>query len=107
MSKAILSASNILKAAKNYGWNVEVRGLILTITKNISGNGEFVIADSEYGSILAHLPITRPGSTWGTDGGGVGALAAMSSGVFKMNCSGGSMPVLKALDKLIQAERYS
>jgi hypothetical protein len=54
----------------------------------------------EYYSILGLLPSTSAGSVWGTDGGGIGALSAMSSRVFKMNKSGGSVRVLNALKKI-------
>jgi len=93
-------AAELKALATKYGWTVTVRGSILTITKPISGNDEFVTADMEYGSILSLLPSTSPGSIWGTDGGGVGALSAMKSGVFTMNKSGGSKRVLNALNVL-------
>lgn len=103
MSKAKETAQNILNVARDLGWNVEVRrgNTILTITKNISGNDEFVTADLEYYSILGELPSTSPGSIWGTDGGGIGALSAMNSGVFTMNKSGGSKRVLQSLSKMV------
>lgn len=93
-------AQQIKATATKLGWSIEVRGSILTITKRINGNHEFCIADSEYYSILGMLPSTSPGSIWGTDGGGVGAISAMNSGVFRMNKSGGSKRVLNALAKL-------
>jgi hypothetical protein len=54
----------------------------------------------EYYSILGLLPTTSAGSIWGTDGGGIGAVSAMNTGLFKMNKSGGSKRVLTALAKL-------
>jgi hypothetical protein len=54
----------------------------------------------EYYSILELLPTTSPGSVWGTDGGGIGAISAMNTGVFTMNKSGGSKRVLSALKKI-------
>jgi hypothetical protein len=102
MSVAKENASKILSVAKEYGWNVAVRGSILTITKSgINSKEDFVRADMEYFSILGLLPSTSPGSIWGTDGGGVGALSAMNSRVFTMNKSGGSVRVLNALKKMI------
>ena len=98
-SKAAQAAASIKQAADQYGWSIEVRGSVLTITKRISGREEFVTADSEYYGILSCLPTTSPGSVWGTDGGGVGAMHAINSGVFRMNKSGGSKRVLKALEK--------
>tara|TARA_B110000503_G_scaffold134325_1_gene213132 strand:+ start:82 stop:381 length:300 start_codon:yes stop_codon:yes gene_type:complete len=99
MSKEI--ANQILTTAKNLNWVVEVRGSIMTIKKQISGREQFVTADMEYYSVLGLLPSTSAGSVWGTDGGGVGAISAMNTGVFTMNKSGGSKRVLAALAKLI------
>lgn len=102
MSKATDTANDLLSRASELGWHVEVRGSILTITKNIKPNSEdFCIADSEYYGILDLLKATRPGSVWGTDGGGVGAMEAMRTGVFRMNKSGGDKRVLNALKKAL------
>jgi len=54
----------------------------------------------EYDSILSHVPRTSAGSTWGTDGGGMGGVHAMNTGLFKMNMSGGSKRVLGAISKI-------
>lgn len=99
MSKEI--AAKIKQTAEQLGWKLTVRGSILTITKQIRGTDEFCMADCEYYSILGLLPSTSPGSIWGTDGGGVGAISAMNTGRFVMNKSGGSKRVLSALAKLI------
>ena len=102
MSKAMEAAKKIVSLANEYGWSVAVRGSILTIKKGgIVDNEAFVNADMEYGSILGELPTSSPGSVWGTDGGGIGALSALGSGVFVMNKSGGSKRVLNALKKLL------
>lgn len=101
MTTANDTAVKIVETAKKLGWSVSVRGSILTIYKSGIGNlNDFARADSEYFSILGLLPSTSPGSIWGTDGGGIGAMSAMSSGVFKMNKSGGSKRVLNALVKM-------
>ena len=94
-------ATKILTVAEELGWVVRVRGSIMSIYKDgIVDKDAFVRADMEYYSILGLLPSTSPGSIWGTDGGGVGALDAMKSGVFMMNKSGGSKRVLKVLEKM-------
>lgn len=98
--KPVEVAKKIKDIANELGWTLNVRGDILTITKRIRGNEEFVKADMEYYSILGELPSTSPGSIWGTDGGGIGALSAMNTGVFTMNKSGGSKRVLNALKKM-------
>ena len=100
MSKHSEVAVKIKSMADSLGWKIAVRGTILTITKKISGKEEFTKADMEYYSILGLLPSTSPGSVWGTDGGGIGAMSAINTGVFKINKSGGSTAVLKALAKI-------
>ena len=103
MSKANDDARKLLNKANELEWSVSVRGSILTITKHIrpGSNDDFVTADMEYYSILSLLPSTSAGSTWGTDGGGIGAISAMNSGVFTMKKSGGSKRVLNALKKIV------
>ncbi len=96
-------AKSIKELADAYGWNVIVRGDILTIKKRFPAgdNSELVKADMEYGSILGRLPRTRAGSDWGTECGRIGAISALKLGLFTMNRSGGSKPVLKALAKIV------
>lgn len=105
MSKAKEQALELLKIANDYGWSVVVRnGGVLTIKKVLDGEDKtlaFAQADSEYYGILEKLPTTGPGSVWGSDGGGVGAVEAMNNGVFTMNKSGGSKRVLNALRQLV------
>ena len=102
MSSAKEAALSIKAMCDKLGWNYQVRGSVLTITKKFTAgsNCEFVEADMEYYSILGLLPSSSPGSIWGTDGGGVGALSAINSGLFQMNKSGGNKRVLTALEKL-------
>jgi hypothetical protein len=95
-------ATEIFDTANKLGWRILVRGDILTIYKDgIVSRDDFVRADMEYYSILGKLPSTSPGSIWGTDGGGVGALSAMNTRTFTMNKSGGSKRVLNALRKMV------
>lgn len=95
-------AKSIKAAADANGFKLEVRGGVLTIHKyfQAGSNDGFVECDMSYGSVLGLLPRTSPGSEWGTDGGGIGALSAIRSGHFVMNKSGGSARVLNALAKL-------
>ena len=99
MSKEI--ALSIKTTAANLGWTVEVSREVLRISKPINGREELVTADGEYYSILSLLPQTTAGSMWGTDCGGVGAVAALRNGMFMMHKSGGSKRVLNALAKLV------
>ena len=95
-------ARDIADTASRLGWTIDVHDGILTIVKRFPKEDReaFVDCDCEYYSILGRLPATRAGSTWGTDGGGIGALSAMKHGVFRMNKSGGAKRVLTALAKL-------
>lgn len=95
-------AQNVIDVANQLKWNIKVRGCILTITKEIIKNDldDFCKADSQYYRILGLVPQTRPGSTWGTDGGGVGAISATKSGLFVMKKSGCNKNILKAIAKL-------
>ena len=102
MSKAREIAEDIKRACEAYGWEYSVTASLLEISKEFTpgDNDALVTADMEYGSILGLLPSTRPGSTWGTDCGGVGAIGALNNGYFVMKKSGGDKRVLKALAKL-------
>mgnify|MGYP001166267254 CR=1 FL=1 len=104
MSVAKTKAVKLLETAKKLGWDVNATSPdgILRITKHFTAGSmeEFVECDMEYYEILSLLPSTEPGSVWGTDGGGIGALGAIKSGVFQMSKSGGSKRVLSAISKL-------
>lgn len=102
-SQSQKAAANILSVASRLGWQVEVRGSILTISKKFTpGNMEqYVDADGEYYFILEHLKSTSPGSIWGTTSDGIGGLSAINSGCYVANKSGGSVRVLNALKKMI------
>lgn len=103
MSVAKEKAAKLLETAKKLGWDVNASHTgILRITKHFTAGSmeEFVECDMEYYEVLSLLPSTEPGSVWGTDGGGIGAIGAINSGVFCMNKSGGSKRVLSAISKL-------
>ena len=96
-------ARSILSTADALGWDVHVRRNILSITKCFAPGDmdAFVEADGQYYDIISQLPRTSAGSDWGTDGGGMGGVAAHRSGVFTYNRSGGAKRVLRALEKLL------
>jgi hypothetical protein len=102
MTKAVEEANKIAARCKRLGWDFAVRGSIFTIYKEIGRDNkeELVRADMEYYSILGLLKRSSPGSDWGTDCGGIGAMSALSSGLFTMNRSGGNKNILKALAKM-------
>jgi hypothetical protein len=99
----VVAANKILEVAARLGWDVNVRGSILTISKEFTpgDNDALVTCDMEYYGILSYLKTTYAGSTWGTDCGGIGAMSALKYGRFTMNKSGGNKRVLSALKKIL------
>lgn len=96
-------AKSIKEAADKNGFRLEVRGGILTVHHRFTGgdvNEWFRNCDMSYYSVLGLLKRTEPGSDWGTDGGSIGGMAAINSGHFTMNRSGGSKRILAALEKI-------
>lgn len=102
MSKSKALAWEIENTCKSLGWNFGVNDDIFWITKKITPGDldEFSQADREYYRIMRLMPVTRNGSMWGTDGGGVGGYSATKRGLFVMKMSGGSKHVLNQLAKL-------
>jgi hypothetical protein len=72
------------------GWNIEnITDSVITITKRFApgDNNGLVECDMEYYDVLGMIPF-KGGSVWGTDCGGLGAISALNSGMFRMNKSG-------------------
>ena len=105
MSKSVEDATKIVNRCRELGWSFEVSRSILTIYKSIrcENKDDLVCADMEYFSILSLLKRSSPGSDWGTDCGGMGAMTALASGLFVMKRSGGNKNTLKALAKIAAA----
>lgn len=104
MTKAKEQAITFVSSARKYGWNVErASGNIVTITKRFTpGNmEELTDCDMEYFSILCDAPL-KGGSVWGTDCGGIGAMAALRDGNFRMNKSGSGKRFLAEVEKLLK-----
>ena len=102
-----INSSQVAQAIKDnadlYGWRIRVvEGSILVISRSFTPNDlkAFADCDATYMSVLGLAPRTRPGSDWGTDGSGVGALSAIKNGTFIMYRSGVSKRVLSALSKM-------
>lgn len=103
MTKSQQQAAQFLETANRYGWSVErAENSVVTITKQFTpgDNDKLVECDMEYYSILSCAPL-KGGSIWGTDCGGIGALSALRSGVFRMNKSGNGKRFLKALNEMV------
>jgi hypothetical protein len=94
-------AKQFVEMVRNKGWHVYLPNdrPIITIGKQIKQGSEeeFAKADSEYFYLISQVPTTTPGSMWGTDGGGCGAISAINRGEFIMNRSGVSKRFVKAV----------
>lgn len=98
-------AKMFVESTRGRGWSVQLpndRGII-TIYKHFDkgSNSEYAKCDGEYYDILKDVPTTGTGSTWGTDGAGVGAFSALNRGCFIMNKSGVSKRFCKAVREYI------
>ena len=85
-------AAAFVEACKKCGWKIETCGEShVTITKRFpAGDKEKLVeCDGEYYDILILAPY-KGGSVWGTDCGGIGAISALHSGLFRMHKSGRS-----------------
>lgn len=101
MLNPVQIAEKFKTECRRLGWRWSTDSSILTISKHFTpgSNEEFVDCDSQYHHILAIIPRTSPGSIWGTDSGGIGALSAIRSGTFVEHKSGCSKRILNLLKK--------
>ena len=100
-------ARDFIETCNRYGFTFSTRGSIITVEKLIraGSNEDFADAESQSSNLLSMIPMTSPGSIWGTDGLSVGGYTAMKTGGFRMNKSGCSKRVLNAIKKNL-ADRY-
>lgn len=83
-------AQEFVARCNQLGWKIDrATDSIITITKRfpMGDREKLVECDMEYYDLLGLCP-HKGGSVWGTDCGGIGAMSALSNGVFKMNKSG-------------------
>lgn len=92
-------ARQFLNYCRTLGWYVTLNRDVVTISTTFEpgDNAAYVKADGEAYGILSDLPRTGPGSTWGTTGDGVGGMVGRDGGYYRLNVSGVSKRVLKAL----------
>ena len=102
MSISETQAKDFLSMARSEGFDVSVRGEVVTISKTIgvNNNDGFCHCDIYAPVILSRAPL-KGGSVWGTDGGSVGGAVALKTDRFVMNKSGSGKRFLKALQKLL------
>jgi hypothetical protein len=96
------AASEFISSARAEGFSVFASGEVVTLVKRFTpGDREaFVGCDMIAPGILLSLP-AGCGSMWGTDGGSIGGMSAMSSGVFKLNRSGIRKRVVSEIAKIL------
>ncbi len=105
MAVSSFNVSDWYTRARNLGFIVVADGCIVRLLGrfNAGDAAGFTHCDMFAGGLLAELPATQSGSTWGTDGASVGGAAALRSGCFQLNRSGISKRVVIALAKLEDA----
>jgi hypothetical protein len=104
LSKNQKVVQDFIQACNEKGWTFEFSEIcndVIKIHKEITPGDmdAYSQADIEYYWILSLIPMTSPGSIWGTDSSGVGGYHAVRTGRFTMNKSGCSKHVLNALRK--------
>ena len=89
-SKSSFGVKEFLALARSYGFTVTIRDGIVRVDKRFTAGdaGEYGDAESKARALLAHLPITRPGSTWGTTSDGVGGYVGLKNGEMTLSRSG-------------------
>ena len=86
---------------KANGITIERIAPVLTLSRRFQAGDNKAFTDAEsLVSVIYDAP-GNGGSVWGTDGGGIGGMVAMNSGVFRMNKSGVQKRWLAKLAKLV------
>lgn len=98
-------ATEFLTEATNAGFTVTVKAFpdrVVTIeTAFTPGDRDaYIAADGAAGALMLAVPTVTYGTTWGTDGSGVGGHAGMAGGYYRLNKSGVSKRFANALAKL-------
>lgn len=103
MSTPTELASIFATECKARGFSFRVKGGdIVTVERSFApgDRSAFVDCDCDGPSLLSMVPVNRPGSTWGTDGGSVGGMSAITNGRYYLNQSGVAKRFASALAKL-------
>ena len=84
-----------------YGITIErCAGSVLTLTKTFTPGSNEGYAEAESACSLIYSAPGKGGSVWGTDGGSIGGMEAMRTGLMRMNKTGVPKRFLKELSKL-------
>lgn len=96
-------AADFLATAHKYGFKViRATAHVITIEARFAPHDAAALTDCDmtYNIVWDRLDYTRERNHWGTDCGGIGAVAALRSGVFTHNASGMKTADAKAVQKL-------
>ncbi len=92
MAKIDDAVTVFLIACNEAGFTPGVKGAgIVYVTKAFAAGDKqaFCACDSDGPSLLALVPL-KGGSVWGTDGGSIGGMSALTHGRYTLNKSGSS-----------------
>ena len=96
------SAMQFIETCKKMGWAWSAEGTIVRINKRFEKGDldAYCNCDIDAPYILGMVPVTSPGSVWGTDGGSVGGYVGAQNGYYQLNVSGASKRFVAAVKKL-------
>jgi hypothetical protein len=114
LPKVQFEARNLLRYAATLGIKVEVHNTqeafgrpsadawLVTASRTFEPGSAslYVASETDALTILGMVPMVRPGTVWGTTSDGVGGHAGMIGGYVRINKSGVSANLCKALRKL-------
>lgn len=102
MSATSESIASFIAACESAGFSYSCKPGIVTVRRSFTPGdaAEYVRCDGDGPSLLALVPITSAGSTWGTDGASVGGAVGLRDGHYRLNVSGASKRFTTALAKV-------
>lgn len=102
-STAADQAARFLTECREAGFTVSGGAGIVSISKSFTpgDRAAYVECDGTGPLLLAMVPKTGPGSTWGTDGGSIGGFSGLTNGHYRLKSSGCSRRFTAALVKLL------
>lgn len=102
------AAEKFVAEAHAAHFTVEVKGysgsMVVTVQTTFTpGNAdEYSCAESFANTLLARVPMTYPGTVWGTDGASVGGHAGLTGGYMRLNKSGVGARFANAVRKALR-----
>lgn len=95
-----------VSACRKAGFSYSVRGGVISLARQIECGNVSAFEDVEQAAYeaLYHVPTSRTGTVWGSDGCSIGGQIAIDTGRFEMNKSGVSKRFLQKLGKVSKWE---